>query len=138
LIEFFLILILKSRSIIGFVSLTICMFLEVLIFPDLIRSAPLNVFILVLTLPLISLSLGYLSASVCRLQHYVRRTIAIEVVIQNVGEALIVISLSFPFEVYFFLNLWKLFFNLSKVLFYALIDLPFLSFIFQWIFFLTL
>jgi predicted Na+-dependent transporter len=83
------------------------MFLEVLIFPDLIRSAPLNVFILVFTLPLISLSLGYLSASVCQLQHYVRRTIAIGVVIQNVGVALIVISLSFPFEVYLFFEFIK-------------------------------
>jgi predicted Na+-dependent transporter len=47
------------------------------------------------------ISLGYFSASIFRLKHSIRRTIAIEAGIQNVGTALAIISLSFPFEVYF-------------------------------------
>jgi predicted Na+-dependent transporter len=73
--------------------------LEVLIFPDLFHNVPYAIYLAEIILPVIGFSLGYLAASVFRLKHSVRRTIAIEAGIQNVSTALTIISLSFPFEV---------------------------------------
>jgi predicted Na+-dependent transporter len=73
--------------------------MEVLIFPDIFNDVPYTIYLAEIILPVMGLSLGYFAASIFQLKHSVRRTIAIEAGVQNVGTALTIISLSFPFEV---------------------------------------
>jgi predicted Na+-dependent transporter len=73
--------------------------LEVIIFPDIFHDVSYTIYLAEIILPVMGLSLGYFAASIFRLKHSVRRTIAIEAGVQNVGTALTIISLSFPFEV---------------------------------------
>ncbi len=84
----------------GFSIIVICQTLEVFIFPDIFRDVPYSIYIAEFILPLLGFTLGYFAASIFRLKHSIRRTIAIEAGIQNVGTALTIISLSFPFEVF--------------------------------------
>jgi sodium/bile acid cotransporter 6 len=82
----------------GFSIIVICQTLEVFIFPDIFRDVPYSIYIAEFVLPLMGFLLGYIAASIFRLKYSIRRTIAIEAGIQNVGTALTIISLSFPFE----------------------------------------
>ncbi|CAG2106191.1 unnamed protein product [Medioppia subpectinata] len=82
----------------GFSIIIVCQTLEVFIFPNIFQDVPYSIYIAELALPLLGFTLGYIAASIFRLQHSFRRTIAIEAGIQNVGTALTIISLSFPYE----------------------------------------
>lgn len=83
----------------GFAIIVVCQTLEVFIFPDIFNDVPNALYIAEFLLPLLGLSLGFGFASLFGLPYSIRRTIAIEAGIQNVGTALTIITLSFPFEV---------------------------------------
>ena len=86
-------------SVAGFAIIVVCQTLEVFIFPDIFNDVPAVLYVAEFLLPLLGLALGFGAASLFRLEYPIRRTIAIEAGIQNVGTALTIITLSFPFEV---------------------------------------
>lgn len=73
--------------------------MEVFIFPDIFSGVPLKMYVAVIVLPILGIFLGFVAASAFRLNHVTRRTIAIECGIQNVGTALAIVSLSYPYHV---------------------------------------
>ncbi|KAH9399633.1 hypothetical protein TYRP_017622, partial [Tyrophagus putrescentiae] len=85
-------------SVAGFAIIVVCQTLEVFIFPDIFNDVPAALYMAEFLLPLLGLALGFIAASIFRLEYPIRRTIAIEAGIQNVGTALTIITLSFPFE----------------------------------------
>ena len=85
----------------GFAIIVVCQTLEVFIFPDIFNDVPSALYLAEFLLPLLGLFLGFGAASIFGLAYPIRRTIAIEAGIQNVGTALTIITLSFPFEVSF-------------------------------------
>ncbi len=89
----------KIGSVAGFAIIVVCQTLEVFIFPDIFNDVPAALYMAEFLLPLLGLALGFIAASIFRLEYPIRRTIAIEAGIQNVGTALTIITLSFPFEV---------------------------------------
>lgn len=91
----------RIGSIAGFGIIIVCQTLEVFIFPDIFNDVPAVLYAAEFLLPILGLTLGFFAASLFRLSFAVRRTIAIEAGIQNVGTALTIITLSFPFEVSF-------------------------------------
>ncbi|KAM7299893.1 ileal sodium/bile acid cotransporter [Ixodes scapularis] len=72
--------------------------MEVFIFPDLFSGIPPELYGATLLMPLTGMVAGYGASWVCRRPEAVRRTVAIESGIQNVGTALTIVSLSFQFE----------------------------------------
>ncbi|KAH9418044.1 hypothetical protein DERP_008300, partial [Dermatophagoides pteronyssinus] len=88
----------RIGSIAGFGIIIVCQTLEVFIFPDIFNDVPAVLYAAEFLLPILGLTLGFFAASLFRLSFAVRRTIAIEAGIQNVGTALTIITLSFPFE----------------------------------------
>src|SRR6218665_1359893 len=91
----------QAGSVAGFAIIIVCQTLEVFIFPDIFNDVPFALYAAEFLLPLLGLILGFGAASLFGLAHPIRRTIAIEAGIQNVGTALTIITLSFPFEVSF-------------------------------------
>lgn len=89
----------QAGSVAGFAIIVICQTLEVFIFPDIFNNVPAVLYAAEFLLPFLGLALGFGAASVFKLPYSIRRTIAIEAGIQNVGTALTIITLSFPFEV---------------------------------------
>lgn len=89
----------RIGSIAGFGIIFICHALEIIIFPDMFVGVPLTLYLLEFLLPLTALIVTTIASSVFCLEWQLRRTIAIESSIQNVGTALTVITLSFEFEV---------------------------------------
>jgi predicted Na+-dependent transporter len=83
----------------GFAIIIVCQTLEIFIFPDIFNGVPLNIYIINGILPFIGLSLGYLSASVLCLKPRIKKTISVEIGVKNVGTAITIVMLSFPFEV---------------------------------------
>ena len=73
--------------------------MELIIFPDIFDGIGWQFYVALVILPFVGLSLGYGLAFCLRQPPPVRKTIAIECSIQNIGTALTVISLSFPIEV---------------------------------------
>lgn len=73
--------------------------MEVFIFPDIFSGVPAKMYVAVIVLPILGIFLGFVAASVFRLDQVIRRTIAIECGIQNVGTALAIVSLSYPYHV---------------------------------------
>ncbi|XP_054720616.1 ileal sodium/bile acid cotransporter-like [Uloborus diversus] len=94
----------KIGSYAGLLIIVICQTMEFFIFPNIFANVPWQLYFSVVILPFLGFSLGYTSAWLCRQKPQVRRTISIESGVQNVGTALTVASLSFPFH------------NLEKVL----------------------
>ncbi|XP_042907363.1 ileal sodium/bile acid cotransporter isoform X1 [Parasteatoda tepidariorum] len=88
----------KIGSYCGFAIIFICQTMELIIFPDIFDGIGWQFYVALVILPFIGLSLGYGLAFICRQPPPVRKTIAIECSIQNIGTALTVISLSFPVE----------------------------------------
>ncbi|RWS14429.1 ileal sodium/bile acid cotransporter-like protein 3 [Dinothrombium tinctorium] len=88
----------KIGSIAGFAIIIVCQALEILIFPDIFDDVPFQIYVAEILLPLLGLSLGYSLASIFGLSYAQRRTIAIESGIQNIGTALAIVSLSYPFH----------------------------------------
>ena len=70
-----------------------------MIFPDIFDDVPAKLYVAEILLPLLGLGLGFGCASAFGLAYAARRTVAIEAGIQNVGTALAIVSLSYPFEV---------------------------------------
>ncbi|KAI1287073.1 Ileal sodium/bile acid cotransporter [Halotydeus destructor] len=85
-------------SIAGFAIIVVCQTMEVFIFPDIFTDVPIKLYVAVTLLPCLGLALGYAAASIFKLEQCSRRTIAIEAGIQNVGTALAIVSLSYPFS----------------------------------------
>ncbi|KFM67580.1 Ileal sodium/bile acid cotransporter, partial [Stegodyphus mimosarum] len=94
----------KIGSISGLLIIIICQTMEFFIFPDIFVNVPWQLYFAVILLPCLGFTLGYTSAWICRQKPQVRRTVSIESGVQNVGTALTVATLSFPFH------------NLEKVL----------------------
>ncbi|RWS22513.1 ileal sodium/bile acid cotransporter-like protein 3 [Leptotrombidium deliense] len=88
----------KIGSFAGFAIIIVCETLEVLIFPDIFDDVPFKLYAAEILLPLLGLTLGYGLATIFRLKKCERRTVAIECGIQNVGTALAIVSLSYPFH----------------------------------------
>lgn len=86
-------------SYIGIFIVVICIVLEVLVFPDMFTDVPGKLYGVILSLPFLGMTLGYLLAFAFRQALPVRKTIAIECGIQNVPTALSIITLSFKAEV---------------------------------------
>lgn len=72
--------------------------MEVFIFPDLFHGIPPELYGATLLMPLAGMVAGYCASWLFRRPEAVRRTVAIESGIQNVGTALTIVSLSFRFE----------------------------------------
>ncbi|GFY43890.1 hypothetical protein TNIN_344791 [Trichonephila inaurata madagascariensis] len=88
----------KAGSYAGFAIIFICQTMELIIFPDIFDGIGWEFYVALVILPFVGLSLGYGLAFLFRRPPPVRKTIAIECSIQNIGTALTVISLSFPIE----------------------------------------
>ena len=84
----------------GLAIVLLCQTIEIFIFPDIFNDVPLRLYLADFILPVVGLALGYLIARIFCLKQYICRTIAIEIGIKNVGTALTIVSLSFPFEVF--------------------------------------
>ncbi|GBN15898.1 hypothetical protein AVEN_144705-1 [Araneus ventricosus] len=76
----------------------VCIIIEVVVFPNMFTGIPLKLYGVILTLPLIGLSLGFSLATLLKQKVQVRKTIAIECGIQNVPISLTVIAMSFSLE----------------------------------------
>lgn len=83
----------------GFGIIVICQTMEVFIFPDIFTDVPMKMYAAVTLLPILGLTLGYVAAFAFKLRPMIRRTVAIECGIQNVGTALAIVSLSYPYHV---------------------------------------
>ncbi|XP_015782852.1 ileal sodium/bile acid cotransporter [Tetranychus urticae] len=88
----------KVGSVAGFLIIVVCEALEVMIFPDIFDDVPAKLYVAEVALPVLGLALGFGCASIFSLPYSSRRTVAIECGIQNVGTALAIVSLSYPFE----------------------------------------
>lgn len=89
----------KTGSYAGFAIIFVCQTMELIIFPDIFDGIGWQFYVALVILPFVGLSLGYGLAFCLRQAPPVRKTIAIECSIQNIGTALTVISLSFPVEI---------------------------------------
>jgi len=92
------ILLTKAGSFAGFGIIVICQTMEVFIFPDIFSGVPMKMYAAVTLLPIMGITLGYIAAWIFQLRPMIRRTIAIECGIQNVGTALAIVSLSYPYH----------------------------------------
>ena len=88
----------KIGSFAGFGIIVVCQTMEVFIFPDIFTDVPLKMYVAVTLLPILGICLGYVAALIFQLRPMIRRTIAIECGIQNVGTALAIVSLSYPYH----------------------------------------
>lgn len=88
----------KVGSYIGIFFVIVCIVLEVIVFPDMFTDVPGKLYGIVLSLPFLGMSLGYVLAFAFRQNMPIRKTIALECGVQNVPTALTVISLSFKTE----------------------------------------
>ncbi|XP_076356859.1 ileal sodium/bile acid cotransporter-like isoform X2 [Tachypleus tridentatus] len=89
----------KIGSYSGFAVILVVQIMEVFIFPDIFESVPFTLYIAEVIMPSTGIALGVVFGWIFRQTWPVSRTIGIESGFQNVGTALTVISLSFPFEV---------------------------------------
>ncbi|XP_054712520.1 ileal sodium/bile acid cotransporter-like [Uloborus diversus] len=89
----------KVGSYAGFAIIFVCQTMELVIFPDIFDGITWEFYTALVILPFIGLALGYGLAFLFRQAPPVRKTIAIECSIQNIGTALTVISISFPVSI---------------------------------------
>uniref|UniRef100_T1K539 Uncharacterized protein n=1 Tax=Tetranychus urticae TaxID=32264 RepID=T1K539_TETUR len=94
----------KFGSIAGFLIIIVCEAMEVMIFPDIFDDITAKLYVAEVALPVLGLALGFGCASIFSLPYASRRTVAIECGVQNVGTALAIVSLSYPFEVIIYLR----------------------------------
>ncbi|XP_053213721.1 ileal sodium/bile acid cotransporter-like isoform X2 [Panonychus citri] len=88
----------KMGSVAGFLIIIVCEALEVMIFPDIFDDIPAKLYVAEFALPILGIGLGFGCASIFGLPYASRRTVGIEAGVQNVGTALAIVSLSYPFE----------------------------------------
>ncbi|KFM68083.1 Solute carrier family 10 member 6, partial [Stegodyphus mimosarum] len=91
-------LVTKFGTYTGILIVIACIVMEVIVFPNMFTGVPGKLYGVVLSLPMLGVSLGYVLAFCFRQNMPVRKTIAIECGIQNVPTALTIISLSFKEE----------------------------------------
>ncbi|XP_064458210.1 ileal sodium/bile acid cotransporter-like isoform X2 [Ornithodoros turicata] len=107
----------KAGSILGFLLIVTAQTMEVFIFPDIFRSAPRSLYLAVALLPAAGMLVGYAFSWVLGRPDPVRRTIAIESGVQNIGTAITVIALSFTFELQKAALTFPLLYGISMVIF---------------------
>lgn len=88
----------KVASSLGGLLIVVTQIMEVIIFPDIFSDTPTVLYAATVAMPAAGMMLGYLISWVFRRPDAVRKTIAIESGIQNVGTALTIVSLSFKFR----------------------------------------
>lgn len=88
----------KYGSTAGGVLILISQILEVFIFPDIFKHVPASLYGATVLMPMMGMMVGYVVSWVFRRPEPVRKTVAIESGIQNVGTALTIVSLSFKFD----------------------------------------
>ncbi|XP_013774432.1 solute carrier family 10 member 6-like [Limulus polyphemus] len=89
----------KLGSYSGYGIILIIQVMELFIFPDIFDDAPFTLYIAALVMPSGGIILGIVCGRIFRQSWTICRTIGIEAGFQNVGTALTVISLSFPFKI---------------------------------------
>ncbi|XP_013775881.1 solute carrier family 10 member 6-like, partial [Limulus polyphemus] len=89
----------KIGSYSGFAVILVVQIMEVFIFPDIFKNVPFTLYIAEVIMPSAGIILGIVFGWIFHQPWPLSRTIGIESGFQNVGTALTVISLSFPFEV---------------------------------------
>ncbi|GFY51469.1 solute carrier family 10 member 6 [Trichonephila inaurata madagascariensis] len=89
----------KLGSYCGVLIMFFCIVIEVVVFPNMFTGIPLKLYAVILTLPLIGLSLGFSLATLLQQRIQIRKTISIECGVQNVPIALTIIAMSFPLKV---------------------------------------
>lgn len=82
----------------GILIMFVCIIMEVLLFPNMFTGVSAKLYAVILSLPIIGLTLGYALASLLKQNKNVRKTISIECGVQNVPVALTIIAMSFPLE----------------------------------------
>lgn len=88
----------KVGSVLGFLLIVTAQAMEVFMFPDIFRAAPGAIYLAVMLLPTAGMFVGYFFSWALRRPDPVRRTIAIESGVQNIGTAITVIALSFGYQ----------------------------------------
>ncbi|XP_055944472.1 ileal sodium/bile acid cotransporter-like [Argiope bruennichi] len=91
-------LITKLGSYCGILIMFVCIIIEVVVFPNMFTGIPPKLYAVILSLPLIGLSLGFSLATLLKQKIQVRKTIAIECGVQNVPISLTIIAMSFSLE----------------------------------------
>ncbi|GFQ74961.1 hypothetical protein TNCT_139361 [Trichonephila clavata] len=89
----------KLGSYCGVLIMFFCIVIEVVVFPNMFTGIPLKLYAVILTLPLIGLSLGFSLATLLQQRIQIRKTISIECGVQNVPIALTIIAMSFPLKI---------------------------------------
>uniref|UniRef100_G3MRQ5 Uncharacterized protein n=1 Tax=Amblyomma maculatum TaxID=34609 RepID=G3MRQ5_AMBMU len=88
----------KLASTFGGMLIVATQIMEVFIFPDIFHDIPAVLYAATVIMPAAGMLFGYLISWLFRRPDAVRKTIAIESGIQNVGTALTIVSLSFHFQ----------------------------------------
>ncbi|KAH7931719.1 hypothetical protein HPB51_029747 [Rhipicephalus microplus] len=89
----------KLSSTLGGLLIVVTQIMEVFIFPDIFHNIPPVLYAATVIMPAAGMMLGYLISWLLKRPDAVRKTIAIESGIQNVGMGLTIVSLSFKFQV---------------------------------------
>ncbi|CAL1292857.1 unnamed protein product [Larinioides sclopetarius] len=90
-------LITKLGSYCGILIMFVCIIIEVVVFPNMFTGIPPKLYGVILTLPLIGLSLGFSLATLLKQKIQVRKTIAIECGIQNDQEEIVLLPWLYGF-----------------------------------------
>lgn len=88
----------KLSSTLGGLLIVVTQIMEVFIFPDIFHNIPPVLYAATVVMPAAGMMLGYLISWLLKRPDAVRKTIAIESGIQNVGMGLTIVSLSFRFQ----------------------------------------
>ncbi|KAH6944576.1 hypothetical protein HPB50_004099 [Hyalomma asiaticum] len=88
----------KLSSTLGGLLIVVTQIMEVFIFPDIFHNIPPVLYAATVVMPAAGMMLGYLISWLLKRPDAVRKTIAIESGIQNVGMGLTIVSLSFQFQ----------------------------------------
>ncbi|XP_065303023.1 ileal sodium/bile acid cotransporter-like isoform X2 [Dermacentor albipictus] len=89
----------KLSSTLGGLLIVVTQIMEVFIFPDIFHNIPPVLYAATVVMPAAGMMIGYLISWLFKRPDAVRKTIAIESGIQNVGMGLTIVSLSFKFQV---------------------------------------
>ncbi|XP_075553442.1 ileal sodium/bile acid cotransporter-like isoform X2 [Dermacentor variabilis] len=88
----------KLSSTLGGLLIVVTQIMEVFIFPDIFHNIPPVLYAATVVMPAAGMMIGYLISWLFKRPDAVRKTIAIESGIQNVGMGLTIVSLSFKFQ----------------------------------------
>ncbi|XP_076373281.1 ileal sodium/bile acid cotransporter-like [Tachypleus tridentatus] len=105
----------KLGSYSGFGIILIVQIMEVFIFPDIFDDVPTSLYIAEVLMPSGGIFLGAVFGRIFRQPWHICRTIGIEAGFQNIGTALTVISLSFPFSLQRYILLFPALYGFSMM-----------------------